>query len=279
MWRLVVRLPGQEGHSVSTDQHPAIIPVADNFWNIRGAFRIAGLLNVGTQISLVRLASGKFVFLDVYTLDASLQHEVDQITGGKSNVEAILNLHPFHTLHVEAMARLYPEAKLYGTERHHRKFPDLGWQPERTENGAFDTLFSDDFDFTVPAGVDFIPANENLHFASVIAIHKQSKTMHVDDTLMYLELPRVLRWVSKDVLRFHPTLAKVLQPRAGAVTEFRDWAHALIERSESVENMCSAHMGVWCQRDHAGELSLALRIRAALELIEPKLVAHEKRYG
>ena len=45
-----------------------ILQVADDFWNIRGSFRIAGLIDVGTQASLVRLANGNFVFLGAYSL-------------------------------------------------------------------------------------------------------------------------------------------------------------------------------------------------------------------
>jgi hypothetical protein len=41
-----------------------LIHVADNFWNIRGSYRIGGVIDVGTQASLVRLANGKFVLLD-----------------------------------------------------------------------------------------------------------------------------------------------------------------------------------------------------------------------
>jgi len=45
-----------------------LIHVADNFWNIRGSYRIGGVIDVGTQASLVRLANGKFVLLDCYTV-------------------------------------------------------------------------------------------------------------------------------------------------------------------------------------------------------------------
>jgi hypothetical protein len=44
-----------------------ILHVADDFWNIRGSYRVGGVIDVGTQASLVRLASGKFVMLDSYT--------------------------------------------------------------------------------------------------------------------------------------------------------------------------------------------------------------------
>lgn len=41
------------------------------FWNIRGTFRIGGVLNIGTQCSLIKLDSGRFIFLDSYKLLAT----------------------------------------------------------------------------------------------------------------------------------------------------------------------------------------------------------------
>ena len=90
--------------------HTSILHVADGFWNIRGSFMIAGLLDVGTHLSLVRRRSGKFVFLDSYTLSDPVKRDLDAITNGGEDVEAILNVHPFHTVHVKAMHALYPNA-------------------------------------------------------------------------------------------------------------------------------------------------------------------------
>ena len=67
-----------------------ILSVAEDFWNIRGSFRVGGVVDVGTQASLVRLASGKFVFLDAYTLSGAPRRAVNELTAGGENVEAIL---------------------------------------------------------------------------------------------------------------------------------------------------------------------------------------------
>ena len=112
-----------------------LIDVGNGFWNIRGSFKIAGLIDIGTQISLIQRANGKFVFLDSYTLSDDLAAEIEQITGGSENVEAILNLHPFHTVHVQAMHQRYPKARLHGTARHVERFADLPWHDLRTEPG------------------------------------------------------------------------------------------------------------------------------------------------
>lgn len=255
------------------------IQVSDDFWNFRGSFKIAGVLDVGTQASLVRLGSGKFVFLDAYSLSPAARREVDELTDSGAQLEAILNLHPFHTLHVRRMHEMYPQATLYGTARHLEKFPDLPWADIRTEDPALHKLYTADFDFSVPSGVDFISSNENLHFSSVLALHRASKTIHSDDTLMYVRLPLLMSWMSmNNSVSFHPTLAKVLEKRAGAVQDFRDWADKLITRWKHAENLCAAHTAALLAADNRGD-SIHTRLLQALEKVEPVLKAHEKKYG
>ena len=242
--------------------------IADGYWSIRGSFRVAGLLDVGTQSSLVRLASGAFVLLDAYTLRGEVRDEVLRRTNDGAGIEAIINLHPFHTVHVGAVAEAFPRATLYGTKRHHARWPQLKWAPEYTESAAFAERFTDDFDFMVPDGVDFIPSNENLHFASVLAFHRASRVLHVDDTLNYFALP----WGAR--LSFHPTLGAVLQQRPGAAAAFRTWADQLIERLQDVDRVCAAH-----NRISPVGLPVADEVRVALGRVEKTLRKHEARYG
>jgi len=76
-----------------------MLKVANDFLNIRGSFKVGGLVDIGTQCSLVRRANGRFVFLDSCALSGAVQRDVDALTNGGKDVEAILNLHPFHTVH------------------------------------------------------------------------------------------------------------------------------------------------------------------------------------
>jgi hypothetical protein len=254
-----------------------IIQIADNFWNIRGSFKVAGFIDIGTQASLVRLASGKFVFLDSYTLSGSVLREVDQLTNHGKNVVAVLNLHPFHTIHVNWMFEHYPDASHFGTARHLSRFPDLNWQPTCTEDPAMHAMFAADFEFSVPRGVDFISDDENVHFSSVLAYHPSSLTIHVDDTLMYIRLPLLMRFFGlPDALSFHPTLAKVLEKREGAVQDFRNWFGELAENWQSVENLCAAHTtSLIAQSDP----SIHDRMLKAMVKVEKTLKAHERKYG
>ena len=256
-----------------------MIRVSRDFWNIRGSYRIAGVIDVGTQASLVRRANGRFVFLDACALSSRVSRAVDDLTGGGEKVEAILNLHPFHTVHVRKMHELFPRARLYGTRRHLERFPDLPWEPERTEDAALHEEFAEAFDFSVPRGVDFISADEKVHFSSVLAFHRESRTIHSDDTLLYIRLPAILRLFGlRDSVSFHPTLAKALERRPGAAGAFREWAEGLIEDWRDAENLCAAHTAALLASDQRGA-PIHERLRKALERVGSTLRAHERKYG
>jgi hypothetical protein len=256
-----------------------LLQVADDFWNIRGSYRIGGFIDVGTQASLVRLASGKFVLLDSYTVRGAAKRQISELTDGGKDIEAILNLHPFHTVHVRNVHELYPHATLYGTARHRSRFPELPWADNCTEDPALHQQFAEDFDFSVPRGVDFISANESVHFSSVLVLHRASLTIHSDDTLMYLQLPALMRFFGVgDAVSFHPTLAKALEKRAGASADFRAWANELIERWKDVENLCAAHTSALLGSDNRGG-SIHKRWVKALDKVSGTLKSHEKKYG
>lgn len=249
-----------------------IVSVADGFWNIRGRFKIAGLLDVGTQCSLARLSTGRYVLLDACAFDDEIARKVAELTEGGKLLDAILHLHPFHTVHVKDAAERFPEAKLYGTSRHHARFPELSWEPEQTQTPEFAALFAEDFDFMVPDGVDFVPANENLHFSSVLAFHRASRTLHVDDTLNWIPVP-LLKGIA-----FHPTLAKTLERRRGAAQAFREWAKGLVERCRDVDVICTAHARLAGDDGKPGG-RISDAVQRALEKVEKTLKAHERKYG
>jgi hypothetical protein len=241
-----------------------MLKIADDFLNIRGSFKVGGLIDIGTQCSLVQRASGKFVFLDSYTLSGKAQRDVDALTNRGKDVEAILNLHPFHTVHVRAMHERYPKARLYGTARHLSQLPDLPWEKTRTEQARLHKLFEADFEFSVPRGVDFISANENVHFSSVLVLHRASRTIHVDDTLMYVRLPLPARVLGfRDMLLFHPALRQALKKRKGAGQDFREWAEELAADWRDAKNLCAAHTTALTAAQNRGA-SVHDRILAAL---------------
>ena len=109
--------------------------------------------------------------------------------------------------------------------------------------------------------------NENVHFSSVLVLHRASQTIHVDDTLMYSRLPLPMRMLGfPDILLFHPTLWLALEKRKGAGRDFRDWAENLAERWRDAANMCAAHTAVLTAAGNRGA-SIHDRILTALDRV------------
>ena len=249
--------------------------LADGFWRIAGEMKIGGVVDFGTHASLVRLANGNFVFLDSYTLPPDLHREVMGLTKG-ATIEAILNLHPFHTLHCEWMHAAFPGAALYGTARHLERFPELPWQETLCEDAALAERYGADFAFSTPEGVPLVCSDESVHFSSVLALHRASGTLHVDDTLVYLDKGPPLSLLPMNRrLGFHPTLEKALHAEAGAADQFREWAIALGIDWADTRRIAAAHNAV-LELD-SGEFPDL--IGAALGRVKPVLDAHREKYG
>lgn len=253
--------------------------ITEDFHNVRGSFRIAGLVDVGTQASLVRLGDGRLVFLDSYRMSGRVEEEILALTDGGRAVHAILNVHPFHTVFVPWMHARFPDAKLYGTSRHVDLAPDLPWEPERTEDPALHERFADDFEMSVPDGVDFVSANDSVHFSSVLVRHRASGTLHVDDTISFARMPGVVRMIGvSDHFGFHPTLGLALKREAGAAAAFRTWAQDIATRWAETPTVCAAHLGIW--RAPEGEpTAFQERVLHALDRVSSTLEAHAGKYG
>ena len=219
--------------------------LADAFWNIRGTYRVAGVLDIGTQMSVVRRGDGRFVVVDGCGLDDAQYEELMALTRGGALVDAVVHVHPFHTLHVEATHRLFPGAALHGTARHRRLAPSLPWSAIPVEEWTDDHPLVDVFDLSVPDGVYFACADERVHVSSVLVRHRESRIVHVDDTLNVLAGPGRLRDVlPQSSLRMHPMLRHALKPEPGAADAYAAWARALASRWADTRIVCAAHSAV-----------------------------------
>lgn len=250
-----------------------VIDLGNGFWNIRGTLRIGGVVNVGTQSSLVRLSSGDFLFLDSYGLGDTVARQVMALTDEGRAVRAILNLHPFHTIHCETMHRMFPQALLFGSDRHRRTWPALPWQPEAVESAQVAGRFPD-LRFSLPEGIDYICQNERVHAGSLLAYHPASGSVHVDDTLNVLPIPGLLRRLLRlPRLTFHPTLGQALQDRPGAARDFRAWALQIAKEWRDARTVCAAHSATLAIRPG----SFPDHIRRALDRAEPVLKRFESK--
>ncbi|MFV0623488.1 hypothetical protein ACBY01_05695 [Sphingomonas sp. ac-8] len=250
--------------------------LADKFWNFRGIFKIGGLIDVGTQMSLVRRANGRFLLIDSYSATDSDKQSLLALTDNGTAVDAIINVHPFHTLHCRVAHHLAPHARLIGTRRHREQVPELPWEGGVIEDPAIQTEFAADLEFTVPAGLQLVTADDSVHAASVLVRHRESAIVHVDDTLNVLAAPGPLKAVlPQSRLRFHPMLGKALEPRPGAADAFAAWARGLADRWAGTPIVCAAHSAVRRLADGGWREEVG----RALSDVEKTLATHRSRHG
>ena len=179
----------------------------------------------------------------------------------------------------EEAHKTFPDARLYGTLRHKNKWPNLPWESGLIEDPETQAQFSDTLQFSVPQGVDLIPSNEAVHFSSVLAYHPDTKTIHVDDTLMFIPTPAAAAIIGfkEGTVQLHPTLGLALQSRKGASEDLREWVRKIAAEWPAA-NLCTAHLGNLLADKNTGD-SIESRIRAALTVAEPALMAHQLYWG
>ena len=231
------------------------------------------MINIGTQMSLVRKLDGRFILIDAYEPGGSDHAELLALTDNGALIDAVLNVHPFHTVHCKFVHETLPHARLVGTRRHLQQMPQLDWDPACIEETATQQQFADLFDFSIPAGVEFIPEDESVHVSSVLVRHRESGIVHVDDTLMYLNPPSLVQLVlPAPKLRFHPKLADALQNRAGAADDYVRWAKDLARDWADTRIVCAAHNGIARMTDQ----TFAQAIEEALEQVLDTLQNHRE---
>lgn len=238
--------------------------LGEGFWNIRGTFRIGGVINIGTQCSLIQLASGRFIFLDSYALTGDVRARVMELTDNGDKVEAVLNLQPFHTVHCAQMAEDFPQATFYGSSRHHKKVPEVQWAEDLVESDAVAERYPE-LKFSMTQGIEYISSNEMVHAGSLLAYHPASKSLHVDDTFISPPM-KLLEGVLPELI-LHPTTKQALKNEPNAGKEYCDWATNLAHEWRDVRNFCAAHS--YLVTFHKGEFEQALL--KAIDKVRPKL--------
>ena len=250
--------------------------LAETFWNLRGVYRVGGVLDIGTHMSIVRRPDGRYVVIDGCALDEPQRRALMALTGDGALVDAVVHVHPFHTLHVEATHRLFPAATLYGTARHRRKAPSLPWAGTPVEEWSGDHPLADVFDLSVPDGVDFVCPDERVHVASVLVRHRSEGLVHVDDTFNVMAAPGLLRGVlPQSSLRMHPMLARGLKQTAGAADAYAAWARRVAVEWADTRIVCAAHSAV--RALPAG--GFTEEVHAALARVSRTLERHRARHG
>ncbi|KAJ3202035.1 hypothetical protein HDU67_000837 [Dinochytrium kinnereticum] len=243
--------------------------IAPGFFNLRAPFTyLFGMVDIGTQMSFLKLSSGKILVIDTVELTPQTKAEIDELTDNGKLIDGVLGTHPYHTLYFPSFHKHYPNAKYYGTPRHLRNFPDIPWAGDLNEESVR-AKWEPDVEMRIPAGSEFVnplPERTN-HFSNVFVFHKASKTIHVDDTLLVFQNPGFLMrmaGLSDGQFAFHPSLlGPGLYPTEEAPKQFQCWMDKLLHDWD-FENITSAHNGYYL--GGAKE-----KIRRLLERTEEKL--------
>jgi len=225
-----------------------IVDIGNGFWNFRGHFKIvAGLVDIGTHMSLIRLNNGNFLVVDTIPLTADAKIELDVLTDNGLKIEGVLATHPFHTLAFSSFFAHYPNLSYYGTPRHIRILTNIPWVGDLNDC-ATRNRWSPEVEMRIPDGAEFVapvPEKSN-HFSSVFVYHRASRTLHVDDTIFYAHQPGFLMKIAgfrHGDMSFHPTIKDVgLFPTPEAPYQFRDFIQGVINDWD-FDNICAAHTG------------------------------------
>jgi len=226
----------------------SVLEVGSRFWNVRGHFKIiAGLVDIGTHMSIVGLRNGRFLIVDTIPLDPHLKQQIDQLTENGTKIEAVLATHPFHTLAFPAFYQAYPNVPYYGTPRHLKNLPNIKWVGDLNDC-ATRSKWSPEVEMRVPDGSEFVaPVPEKTnHFSSVFVFHLDSRIIHVDDTIFIANQPGLLMKIAgyrHGDMSFHPTIkSSGLFPTPEAPYQFRDFIAGII-RDWDFDSIVAAHMG------------------------------------
>ncbi|CAF0932331.1 unnamed protein product [Didymodactylos carnosus] len=235
--------------------------IGPGFWNVRGHFKVlAKLIDIETQMSIIQLRNGNFLIVDTVEFTDRLRAEINHLTENGQRIEAVIGTHPFHTLSFPAFYEAYPHVAYYGTPRHLRRLTQIPWVGN-LDDCDVRKKWEPDVVMRIPAGAEFVnpqPESSN-HFICVFVFHPASHTLHVDDTLMYVEKPGFLLKLfgyKHGAFAFHPTIkGPGLHPTADAPYLFRDWMRNML-RDWPFDNVCCAHIGVKVGGAHADVVTL-----------------------
>ncbi|KPK66607.1 MAG: hypothetical protein AMS21_01380 [Gemmatimonas sp. SG8_38_2] len=116
-------------------------PFADGVWVAHAPQKLLGW-QLGTRMTVLRLADGSLLIHSPIELDQALKSEIEAL----GPVGHIVAPNLFHHLYVGGAASAFPDAKLHGARGLRKKRPDLrfdavlGEQPEPSWRGSLETL-------------------------------------------------------------------------------------------------------------------------------------------
>ncbi|KAJ3017879.1 UNVERIFIED_CONTAM: hypothetical protein HDU68_011433 [Siphonaria sp. JEL0065] len=262
----------------SDPKRSKIRDLGDGLYNLRAPFYVAGIVNVGTAMSFVKLNNGKFIVLSTVTLDKESKAEVDTLTQNGELIEAVLATNPFHTLAFPAFHAAYPKAPIFGTPRHIRNYPDIPWAGAVTSADVL-TKWTPELELSIPAGCEFDSPQPEIynHFCGVISFHRASRFLIGDDTFEAVKgmnaMTSFATGLKNGDVRFHPAFPSenVFLKTPEAPKQCYEWFQTIL-RDWDFDNLVSAHNGVMIG-------GFKEKLRAAVERAKPGIQSIAKARG
>lgn len=137
---------------IMAHQSPQLHQIGPGFWNVRTSFKLFRIFDIGTHMSVIQLRSGNFLVIDTVEINDELKKELDDLTNNGTKIEAVVAVHPFHTLAFPGFYKLYPNAKYYGTPRHLRKLKDIEWAGQLDNCKESLSKWEPEVELRIPAG-------------------------------------------------------------------------------------------------------------------------------
>lgn len=145
---------------------PALRPLAQNLWVAERPQRFYGL-EVGTRMTVIRLADGSLLLHSPVALDADLRRALDAI----GRVRFAVAPNRVHHLYAGGVAEAYPEARLWVGPGLEKKRPDL----------VFEGVLGDEAPAEWKGQVDQLFFRGRPFENEVVFLHRASRTLILCD--------------------------------------------------------------------------------------------------
>lgn len=229
---------------MKTNMASPLITIGTNFWNLRASFYILHFIDIGTHMSFIKLSSGRFLVVDTCEVPPTAKTAIDVLTENGNLIDAVIGTHPFHTMYFKPFHKMYPNVRYFGCPRHLRNV-DIPWAGNLLDH--LNDWQAEGVQMRVPDGADIDPVDQNNHLSSVFVFHQESKTIHIDDTVVYHEKNPgfVLRCAGAHAGKmsfWSGGLKKGLKNTKEAPGEFKNFIQGVINDWD-FDNIVTAHLG------------------------------------
>jgi hypothetical protein len=144
-----------------------LVPIAPDLWIAPRSFKVMGPLDIGTSMTVVRLADGGVFLHSPVTADAATRAAVDAI----GPVRVIVAPNRVHHLYAGEWKTAYPSARLLGAPGLDEKRTDL----------AFDAMLGDAPDPSYAGTLDSVLMAGAPYMSEVLFLHRASRTLIATD--------------------------------------------------------------------------------------------------